>query len=58
MAQMGADKNKSKNLRTSAKSADSVSGPPNALECPKTMSSMSTITTLGAPYGAFTSTRT
>jgi hypothetical protein len=32
-------------------------GPPNALECPKPMSSISTITTLGAPCGALTSER-
>src|SRR5882762_1063102 len=32
-------------------------GPPNALLCPKPMSSISTMTTLGAPGGAFTSKR-
>ena len=32
-------------------------GPPNALLWPKPMSSISTITTLGAPSGAFTSKR-
>ncbi len=32
-------------------------GPPNALLWPKPMSSISTITTLGAPAGAFTSKR-
>ena len=29
-------------------------GPPNALDCPKPMSSSSTITTFGAPFGAVT----
>ena len=32
-------------------------GPPKALECPKPMSSISTITTFGAPSGALTSKR-
>ena len=32
-------------------------GPPNALEWPKPMSSISTMTTFGAPSGAFTSKR-
>src|SRR5207249_10805913 len=32
-------------------------GPPNALGCPKPMSSCKTTTTLGAPFGAFTSNR-
>ena len=32
-------------------------GPPKALEAPKPMSSISTITTFGAPSGAFTSKR-
>jgi hypothetical protein len=32
-------------------------GPPNALLCPKPISSIKTITILGAPFGAFTSKR-
>src|SRR5688572_10457287 len=32
-------------------------GPPNALECPNPMSSINTMTTLGAPAGGFTSNR-
>src|ERR1700692_4876031 len=32
-------------------------GPPKALDCPKPMSSINTMTTFGAPFGAFTANR-
>ena len=44
-------------LAASFSSVGILIGPPNALLWPKPMSSISTITTLGAPCGAFTSKR-